>query len=56
MLFVCRHYYYGEYGNSGPGADLTNRVSWMENLTDAEAANFSSLSFINGYSWLTSET
>lgn len=53
---VCRNEYYGEYGNTGPGANLTNRVSWMVNLTAAEAANFSSISFIGGSSWLTSET
>jgi pectinesterase len=53
---VCRHEYYGEYGNTGPGANSTKRVSWMINLTDAQAANFSSISFIDGSSWLTSET
>ncbi|KAG0580736.1 hypothetical protein KC19_4G195100 [Ceratodon purpureus] len=51
-----RHYFYGEYGNTGPGANLTYRVSWMKNLTSADAANFSSLSFIDGTLWLTSET
>lgn len=53
---TIRHEYYGEYGNTGPGASLTYRVNWMHNLTEAEAANFSSLTFIDGLSWLASET
>ncbi|KAG0592482.1 hypothetical protein M758_1G249400 [Ceratodon purpureus] len=53
---TTRHEYYGEYGNTGPGANLTGRVSWMISLTEAEAANFSSIAFIDGSSWLTSET
>ncbi|XP_024371027.1 probable pectinesterase 68 [Physcomitrium patens] len=50
------HEHYGEYGNTGPGANLTGRVSWMVKLTEAEAANFSSLSFIDGSLWLSSQT
>lgn len=53
---LCRHEHYGEYGNTGPGANLTGRVSWMVKLTEAEAANFSSLSFIDGSLWLSSQT
>jgi pectinesterase len=31
---------YGEYKNSGPGADISNRVKWGHQLTDKEAANY----------------
>ncbi|XP_024382487.1 putative pectinesterase 14 [Physcomitrium patens] len=53
---TVRHEQYGEYGNTGPGANLTGRVSWMLNLSEAEVANLTSLSFIDGTLWLSSET
>lgn len=44
--------FYGEYKCSGPGANLRNRVAWSHELTDAEAAPFMAISFIDGQSWL----
>ncbi|KAF7085275.1 hypothetical protein CFC21_088725 [Triticum aestivum] len=46
--------FYGEYSNSGPGADVTGRVNWpgFHLLQDAEAANFSVEKFIQGDVWL----
>lgn len=31
---------YGEYGNYGPGADLSKRVKWMHKLTKKQAAEY----------------
>jgi len=32
--------WYGEYGNTGPGSDISQRVPWSHKLTSAEAAKF----------------
>jgi pectinesterase len=32
--------YYAEYGNTGPGADTSQRVSWSYQLSDEEAARY----------------
>ncbi|KAI5083383.1 hypothetical protein GOP47_0003126 [Adiantum capillus-veneris] len=46
--------FFGQYKCTGPGADQSKRVGWARDLTDAEAAPFQSLSFIDGASWLQS--
>ncbi|MCO5555528.1 hypothetical protein L7F22_009074 [Adiantum nelumboides] len=46
--------FFGQYKCSGPGADQSKRVGWARELTDAQAAPFQSLSFIDGASWLQS--
>ncbi|KAJ7559439.1 hypothetical protein O6H91_04G085300 [Diphasiastrum complanatum] len=46
--------FYGQYKCSGPGADESNRVTWSHELTDAQAAPFQSISFIQGQQWLQS--
>jgi pectinesterase len=38
---------YGEYKNSGPGADVTDRVKWGRQLTDKEAANYTLATIFN---------
>ncbi|KAG0562473.1 hypothetical protein M758_9G143200 [Ceratodon purpureus] len=45
--------YYGQYKCSGPGATELGRVAWSHELTDAEAAPFLTLSFIDGQNWVT---
>lgn len=52
MVVVCRTAYYGQYKCSGPGATELGRVAWSHELTDAEAAPFLSLSFIDGQDWV----
>ncbi|WP_169331905.1 pectinesterase family protein [Nafulsella turpanensis] len=32
--------FYAEYGNTGPGADTTERVAWSHQLTEEEAAEY----------------
>lgn len=47
--------FYAEYQNTGPGADVSQRVKWAgykPTLTDAEAGKFTVQSFIQGPEWL----
>ncbi|XP_006282354.2 probable pectinesterase 56 [Capsella rubella] len=49
--------YYGEYENTGPGADTTKRVQWkgFRKITDPkEAANFTVGELLEGHLWLNS--
>lgn len=52
--FALSTLYYGEYGNSGPGADTSQRVPWsgyhVMNISDAQ--NFTVGSFISGDTWI----
>ncbi|XP_062029976.1 probable pectinesterase/pectinesterase inhibitor 20 [Rosa rugosa] len=52
--FALSTLYYAEYGNRGPGADTSNRVTWpgyhVINANDAE--NFTVSNFVLGDSWL----
>ena len=47
--------FYAEYQNTGPGADVSQRVKWAgykPTLTDGEAGKFTVQSFIQGPEWL----
>ncbi|PIA36516.1 hypothetical protein AQUCO_03300002v1 [Aquilegia coerulea] len=48
--------YYGEYRNSGPGANLDRRVKWpgYHVMNSSEAESFTVANFINGDLWLPS--
>ncbi|KAJ6319999.1 hypothetical protein OIU78_015402 [Salix suchowensis] len=46
--------YYGEYKCSGPGANLTGRVTWARVLTDEEAGPFIGAYYVEGDTWLIS--
>ncbi|XP_027907542.1 pectinesterase 3 [Vigna unguiculata] len=49
--------FYAEYQNTGPGADVSQRVKWAgykPTLTDSDADKFSVQSFIQGPDWLPS--
>ncbi|KAI3789881.1 hypothetical protein L2E82_02686 [Cichorium intybus] len=53
--FALDTLYYGEYQNTGAGADTSNRVTWpgYRVITNAtEAAAFTAGNFINGGNWL----
>jgi len=43
---------YGEYGNTGPGANTASRVSWSKQISITEATKFTVSSFIAGQEWL----
>lgn len=40
--------YYGEFGNTGPGADFSHRVPWSHQLTSAQAAHYFPNNFLRG--------
>ncbi|KAG9457903.1 hypothetical protein H6P81_002411 [Aristolochia fimbriata] len=42
----------GEYHCHGPGAEISGRVPWSKQLTEAEAEEFMSVDFIDGKEWL----
>lgn len=51
----ARTIFYGEYKNSGPGSDVSRRVSWAgyrPSLSDEEAGRYTVASFIDGTEWL----
>jgi len=39
---------YAEYGSTGPGGDVTKRVAWARQLTDAEAAEYTVEKILGG--------
>ena len=43
---------YAEYGNSGPGADVAGRVSWMHQLTKKEAAAITTANVFSETDWI----
>ncbi|XP_047063592.1 pectinesterase-like [Lolium rigidum] len=53
--FALDTLYYGEYKNTGPGADTSKRVNWKGYRVingASEASTFTAGSFIDGYIWL----
>ncbi|KAF9669232.1 hypothetical protein SADUNF_Sadunf14G0086500 [Salix dunnii] len=46
--------YYGEYKCTGPGSNLTGRVTWARVLTDEEAGPFIGTYYVEGDTWLIS--
>ena len=40
--------WFGEFGNTGPGASGSGRVAWAHRLTDAEARQFLPEEFLAG--------
>ncbi|KAJ0918700.1 putative pectinesterase [Helianthus annuus] len=51
MIF-CRNLFFGEFGNTGPGAEMSGRGSFVKKLKLEEAKPFISLSYIEGSKWL----
>ncbi|WVZ53493.1 hypothetical protein U9M48_004424 [Paspalum notatum var. saurae] len=53
--FALSMLYYGEYGNTGPGAGTGKRVTWAgvhTSMSTSDATRFTVASFIMGDSWL----
>jgi pectinesterase len=44
--------FYAQYKCTGPGSNTARRVYWSHELSDAEAAPFLRLSFIDAGNWL----
>jgi pectinesterase len=47
---------YGEYLNTGPGANIAQRVSWSHQLTATQAQTYTVGNFISGEDWLPATT
>ncbi|XP_030512042.2 probable pectinesterase/pectinesterase inhibitor 51 [Rhodamnia argentea] len=50
--FALKTLYYGEYGNSGPGSDLSGRVSWSSRIPAEHLNEYSVQNFIQGTDWI----
>ncbi|CAN6707845.1 unnamed protein product [Malus baccata var. baccata] len=46
--------FYGEYNNSGAGANMSLRAPYVQKLNDTQASLFLNVSFIDGGDWLQS--
>ncbi|XP_045823674.1 probable pectinesterase/pectinesterase inhibitor 51 [Trifolium pratense] len=44
--------YYGEFGNTGPGSNLTNRVSWSSQVPAEHVSTYSVQGFLQGDDWV----
>lgn len=49
---ICRNVFFGEYKNTGPGANTAKRAKFAKQLTEEEAKPFLNLGYINGTIWL----
>lgn len=49
--FALKTLYYGEYKNSGPGADVSHRVSWSSQIPEEHVNTYSVNNFIQGDEW-----
>lgn len=52
IYFLTRTVTFGEHKCFGESANYTMRVAYGKQLTDAEAAKFTDISFIDGQQWL----
>jgi len=51
-VWLNRTVFYGEYKNTGPGADMAGRVAYTRALSSEEAAKFTQFKWTNGSDWL----
>ncbi|XP_027342694.1 probable pectinesterase/pectinesterase inhibitor 51 [Abrus precatorius] len=52
--FALKTLYYGEFNNSGPGSDLSQRVSWSSKIPSEHVLTYSVQNFIQGNDWIPS--
>lgn len=52
--FALSTLFYGEYRNSGPGANAAKRVSWSNQIPADQISSFSLQNFIQGDTWIPS--
>lgn len=52
--FALSTLYYGEFGNKGPGADLSKRVSWSSQIPQGHLNAYSAENFIQADEWISS--
>jgi len=54
--FALKTLYYGEFGNKGPGSDLSQRVSWSSKIPQDHVLAYSVQNFIQGNAWIPSSS
>ncbi|ESW31821.1 hypothetical protein PHAVU_002G270900 [Phaseolus vulgaris] len=54
--FALKTLYYGEFGNKGPGSDLSQRVSWSSKIPQDHILAYSVQNFIQGNDWIPSSS
>ncbi|KAG6660783.1 hypothetical protein I3843_03G124400 [Carya illinoinensis] len=52
--FALKTLYYGEFGNSGVGSDLSQRVTWSSKIPTEHILTYSVENFIQGDEWIPS--
>ncbi|KAK4264772.1 hypothetical protein QN277_025902 [Acacia crassicarpa] len=52
--FALKTLYYGEYANTGPGSDLSQRVPWSSKVPAEHVSAYSVQNFIQGDAWIPS--
>ncbi|XP_019464124.1 PREDICTED: probable pectinesterase/pectinesterase inhibitor 51 isoform X1 [Lupinus angustifolius] len=52
--FALKTLYYGEFENSGPGSDLSQRVPWSSKIPAEHVLTYSAQNFIQGDDWIPS--
>lgn len=50
--FALSTLYYGEYKNSGPGANVSGRVEWSSQIPSQHLKVYSVQNFIQGNEWI----
>ncbi|KAE9584227.1 putative pectinesterase [Lupinus albus] len=50
--FALKTLYYGEFENSGPGSDLSQRVPWSNKVPSEHVLAYSAQNFIQGNTWI----
>ncbi|KAI3427477.1 Pectinesterase [Psidium guajava] len=50
--FALKTLYYGEFENTGPGSDVSSRVSWSSQVPTEHVDTYSVKSFIQGDEWI----
>ncbi|XP_057998310.1 probable pectinesterase/pectinesterase inhibitor 51 isoform X3 [Hevea brasiliensis] len=50
--FALNTLYYGEYKNSGPGSNLSQRVTWSSQIPAEHVNTYSAQNFIQGDEWM----
>ncbi|KAJ6733694.1 PECTINESTERASE [Salix koriyanagi] len=54
--FALKTLYYGEFENSGPGSDSSQRVTWSSRIPAEHVATYSVQNFIQGDEWISTSS